>query len=517
MPEADNCSIKLRDLNFGDVDAKNEILKQTRTGEKFFFDSYLVPENIEISEYDRGEKFFILGLKGTGKTALLRYIHDRALNRGDLSEMLLFKSDVTEEDRQSLSRAAGFQILNNDDIPSFIQDFKEAWKWFIYQKIAERLVDSDINDENANRLIELTGVKNQAGILGKLGQLFTRLSATGIKLSGEAYGIAVSLGIGSESDKASNTVSLSSLNRVCSGLLDQINYPKSIYLLFDELELFNQTQEQFDRDRRIIRDLIFSISFINSQSAEAGRKIFILSSLRSEVLHSILELGHEIGRDVDDFGDRLEWTGQKISRAHPLLNLVERKIRSSAQVPVSNVWEHFFPDMINNQEYYRFILNTSYFRPRDIVRLLNVAREYDKNATKFTSAHFDHTSLEFSRQTWLEVSEELLAAYSSSEVEGMLRIFLGFKTHFFFSDLIDRIENRYKNDRVIQGLIKRRDLHSLLADLYRIGVVGNDFISIDNRGRKLRRNRWVFRGNTTLNDAERMAFHKSLWKHLSLV
>ena len=150
----------LKDINFGDVDAKNEILKQNRVGERHFFDSYSIPDRIEITEYLDGRKYFVLGLKGTGKTALLRYMHDKVVQEKCLSELILFKSHVTEEDRQKLSKGAGFQIVSVGNVHSFIQDFKESWKWLIYQKIASKMHTSGIENESASKLYSLTGVKD---------------------------------------------------------------------------------------------------------------------------------------------------------------------------------------------------------------------------------------------------------------------------------------------------------------------------------------------------------------------
>jgi hypothetical protein len=269
-------------------------------------------------------------------------------------------------------------------------------------------------------------------------------------------------------------------------------------------------------DRRIIRDLVYAISHINADSAERRRKIYIVSSLRTEVLHSILELGHEIGRDVDDYGDRLDWSSSRDRPDHPLLRLIARKIHVTSGMPLENVWNDLFPRRINNQDYYRFILGSSYYRPRDVVRLLRVARDHDKNASTFTTAHFDATSLEYSKQTWLEVTEELLASYSSDDIAALQRFLLGWNTHFFRRSIEKRLSSHYRDDKLVQDLFRRRGIGQLLSDLYRIGVLGNDFIVRNNLGKSSNRHRWIFRGNTTLNDGERMAIHKSLWKHLSM-
>ncbi|WP_170449023.1 P-loop ATPase, Sll1717 family [Ruegeria arenilitoris] len=508
--------MRLRDINFGDVDAKNEILKQRRIGERDFFESYSIPQGLDLQEYYAGQKYFVLGLKGTGKTALLRYLHDTVTARGDLSEFILFKSHVSEEDRQKLSEGAGFQIVDTENVPTFIQDFKESWKWLIYQKIAAKLHQANIEDADCQRLYKLTGLSENR-LTSTLGELFSKISSGNLKFSGEALGVALELGIETKASNGVSSVSLSSVNRSCALLLNSIQLDKPLYLFFDELELFHQTSDQFDRDRRIIRDLVYSISQINSESAEYGRRVFIISSLRTEVLHSILELGHEIGRDVDDYGDKLDWSAEKATKDHPLLKLIAKKIAVSVNISADHVWTRFFPIKINNQDYYKFLLNSSYYRPRDIVRLLRVARQHNKEAEAFTTAHFDESSTEYSKQTWLEITEELLASYSPGEIAALQRTLLGFKTHFFKDELEDRINVRYKADRPVQELFSSKGVTTVLEDLYRIGVLGNDFIVRDTFGNTKRRHRWIFRGNSSINASERMAIHKSLWKHLTII
>ena len=509
-------AVILDQINFGDVDAKNEILKQSRSGERLFFDSYSIPDSVKISEFVTGRKYFILGLKGTGKTALLRYISDLVEKESNLSELILFKSHISEEDRQNLSSGAGFEIISTEDASAFIQDFKEAWKWMIYQRLASLLKSAEYSCDAATAFFKVTGVAERT-VFTTFGSLLSRIRSGSVRLSGDALGIAAELGVQIETATENKSASISDLNRTCHALLRRINLSGPVYLFFDELELFHQTTEQFDRDRRIIRDLIYTISHLNAESAEAGLKVYLISALRTEVLHSVLELGHEIGRDVDDFGVSLDWSGGRDAPDHPLLTLIGKKISASTSTPLEEVWAKFFPRKINNQVYYKYILNSSYYRPRDIVRLLRVAREYRKTTEKFTTEHFDRTSTEYSKQTWLEITEELLASYSAREIESLQRFFLGFTTHFFQQDILERVESRYRHDNEIQSLFGNHKLQKILSDLYRIGVVGNDFVVTNNRGRRNRRNRWIFRGNTMLNDAERMSFHKSLWKHLSLV
>jgi len=73
--------LQLKDLFTGKVDAKNEILENTKEERNRFLESYIVPENIILNSYFTGLKYIISGLKGTGKTALLQYISPVLINR----------------------------------------------------------------------------------------------------------------------------------------------------------------------------------------------------------------------------------------------------------------------------------------------------------------------------------------------------------------------------------------------------------------------------------------------------
>ncbi len=78
--------MKIKDIYIGEVDAKNELIKQKRNKLDLFMKSFSVPKQIGIEDYVSGQKYFIHGLKGAGKTALLRHtrhIDQERLQFGD--------------------------------------------------------------------------------------------------------------------------------------------------------------------------------------------------------------------------------------------------------------------------------------------------------------------------------------------------------------------------------------------------------------------------------------------------
>ena len=78
--------LTLKDLFIGKLDAKNETLVNNKDKERFL-DGFMLPENVNVESFLSGKRCFIVGLKGTGKTALLKYIKLKAEEKLNLVKM----------------------------------------------------------------------------------------------------------------------------------------------------------------------------------------------------------------------------------------------------------------------------------------------------------------------------------------------------------------------------------------------------------------------------------------------
>jgi len=58
--------IKLKDLYLGNIDAKNELLKNTDFEKEQFMKNFVMPPNLIIDKFINKNKYFVIGLKGTG-------------------------------------------------------------------------------------------------------------------------------------------------------------------------------------------------------------------------------------------------------------------------------------------------------------------------------------------------------------------------------------------------------------------------------------------------------------------
>jgi hypothetical protein len=153
---------RLSQLHVGKVDGKHEYI-ETANDDARFFDTFLVPDTVNIQDFLSGERFLVRGFRGTGKTSLLRYLARKLRDAGADGQFVLFKSGLSESQRMEISKQAG--IIKWEEVDSnkmeIMQDFKEAWRWFIHRKIAEILSEAPQAPKTANetrRYLKLMGV-----------------------------------------------------------------------------------------------------------------------------------------------------------------------------------------------------------------------------------------------------------------------------------------------------------------------------------------------------------------------
>ncbi len=124
--------LQLKDIALGSTDAKNEVLSSTPEEITRFLTAFVSPPALAIEKFLNRQKYYIIGLKGTGKTALLRYVSLKLEeDETSVSNFVLFKSEVDEDLRKDFSKAARVQLVaeNRDTFEG--EDFATVWRWFI--------------------------------------------------------------------------------------------------------------------------------------------------------------------------------------------------------------------------------------------------------------------------------------------------------------------------------------------------------------------------------------------------
>lgn len=517
-------ALTLRQLRIGKVDGKHEYLTPPGERDQGIFDAFMVPEAVAPMRMHNADVFFVEGFRGTGKTSLLRWHAEGRRSAGCITDFVLFKTDLSESQRMHISKEVGISWTDIDSKSMEIaQNFKSAWTWFILHKIGEKIGEcphycNETSKGIAAKTARLLGLSDDS-ILKKAIGFMPKLEGAHVKIRGDAGFFEAELGADFKRNGEQGQTTLDALNQKVTAALTTIKFSTAIYIYFDELEVFYHTPEQHRRDQRMVRDLLFAISSMNDAFRKASAPLHILAAVRSEVIDAMGSLGEEVDRLVHDRGFYLSWHHANRSMNHPLMQIIARKINASERaegLPSSpDPLSEYFPAKVNGEDIEAFILDKSFYKPRDLVWRLSIAQKLFPHETKFSAKILHETEGEYSNKLWDEVRYELSAIYSDSELNSIEEVISGGAASFEIANIEAKFGQKARISATLKSLLTRRSVSEILADLYRLGAIGNSFRA-GSTGTQFR-NRWSFRGDPSLLPDKRMVIHPALLKRLSVV
>lgn len=522
-------------MNIGDIyagkpDANDEIRER---GYDEFENSYIRPTGINIdglvsTEY--GTPFFVMGDKGTGKTALLHFLEKYALEKDSAacSSFISFEKNVTQPLRNKfnvISNSINSSIQIDKSIASkglsIESDFFYIWKWQFYQKIINDNLEFNeglfVNDDNWDKFkkqvekIERTTNKDKMHIPAKFslsastdankGTVTSTLSVEPLDLSNCNFNNSVSY---TEFVKIINNAEVY-LNKV---IRTDIPY----YIFVDELEAYRAEDSTFYRDLRLIRDLLFVIKHLNDLF-NGGTKI--LCSVRPEIINAINKFiqSKQLHKITQGYDERLNWEYTNTnSFNHPIIGILLKRIETAEKrngnvnINKETIIKKWFVRTVYNKNICTYILDNTWHKPRDIVRLLLAAQsKHSRNFSIFNQNTFETFMSAYSKQCLQEVKEELKALYTASQIDNIFSCLQGFKVVFSYKEIVERIKALYPNSDISTDII------GVLNVLYRIGVIGN---TMDNEFSQ----RWEYKEqyNLFIDEPWKMIIHPSLRYELSI-
>lgn len=508
--------MKLKDLNLGNLDAKNELLTNSEVEKENFIRSYVIPPSLNIDLFLEGKRYFITGLKGTGKTALLRYIsiQQEKSNPNLHSYFILFKSEINDFERKSLATKSSsnnfFLPQESIDTPPD-ENYISSWLYFLYEKIVhiQKHKEKNIFQRNGNwerfvKLVEAPNKKSSSAFIPKL-----KHSKINISMDPSIQAELEWDNSGSVNFEAY----IKALNKSFEALEADTD---SLSLFFDELELNFTAKKQRERDIKLIRDLILTIERFNSKAKRLGFNITIYSAIRTEVKNSIHSSGYEINKSLSDFGVGIIWHKPGITdEKQPILEVIIKRLQHQLKeyIPDEQIWKNWFPEKIQNEKTKKYILHNSWYRPRDVIRLLKLAQDENPESESFTHEIFDSIRQKYSEDSWIELREELTAKYQNKDISAIERIFEGFKKSFSLEEFYTHVTET-KELYSYEGDINddSQHLRKLLADLYDIGFLGN-VVWDNSKGHIFK---FSYRGDLKINLRDNFYIHPSLKKHFNI-
>lgn len=517
--------IQIKDIYIGKPDARDEI---EFDGDEDFLQCFVMPPNFDLDGLIKGDKCFINGYKGTGKTALLYYIDNEVKNidSSTYTSFLFFKEqygDIKRKKLDAISKRIVSSLIISDSSLVLDQDFEYIWRWIFFKKIIEdnMYYNHGIFEKNrewdefesiVSHILPSydTTKKMLFPFKFKMSVPYTD-ATTGMQIAPE-----IELNFSNKNNEKEYELFISLIDEAEDAFLKLKKTDIPYYIFIDELEAYYGDRELFERDLKIIRDLVFTTRYFNGLMRKLnGAKSKIICSVRTEIINSINRFisPKELNKITSGFECTLIWDYNNTnSYAHPIIQILLKRIilaeskNSLKSGTAEQVYKRWFPEDIDTVEPANYILNNSWSKPRDIVRFLGATKGcLLSTSTSFNKAVFETSFQKYSQESLNEIKEELRALYTSEQINDIFNGLTGFRILFTKEELKAHAA-KISNDNILVG-----NIDEVLQDLYRLGVVGN-------YSRLSKIHRYQHKGNDGIIFSEEwfISMHRALQKALSL-
>ncbi len=512
--------LKIKDIYAGKPDAKDEI---DFGGLEEFIKTYVVAEHFNIESLINGTNCFITGFKGTGKTALLFYLDNRfkEIDESTCSSFIFFKEEFTDTKRSELESIAK-RILSSISVEENAlvenQEFEYIWRWLLFKRIVSDNEEYNrglfIDDENWNKFEKVIGkIKSPNNKRKFIVPKKLKMAVPYMEPSTQSI-MTPEVEVDLQKTSDDNYLKfMEVIDEAESLLMNATRTDIPYYIFVDELEAYYGDISVFKRDLCLIRDLIFTVKRFNCNFSTVNMKCTkIICSVRSEILTAISRfvVTKELNKVTAGFSVPLMWNYSNTSSyMHPIIQILLKRIavcEGCSNLDYKKVYERWLPENIHGIEPANYILNNSWCKPRDIVRLIMTVQNSIFNSSKaFTQSVFDSVVKTYSEDSLTEIKEELRALYDTDQIDTIISCFMGYKTTFSVNQLKERIKAYF------QGSILETNFSQVIDDLYRLGFLGN-FLPVSKTYR------WQHKGDgrVILSEEWRLLVHYALHGALSL-
>ena len=455
--------------------------------EKYFY---------EFSAVDRltsGDKFFVVGRKGTGKTAISEYL--RKINKYDVfAEKLTFKNFPFNE---LYSRRDDKFILPNQYIT--------LWKYLIYSFVCKLMA----KNAQIDRAVSVS-----------LSQLYAPDAETNLRRmlerwTASEFSVNV-LGSGGKVSKKSHSQVTNWIEK-CDVLEDVVKAycdNSTYFILFDELdEDYKDMINNYQKSEylSLITSLFKAVMDVVQIFREYGKNIFPIVFLRDDI--------YDLIQDADknkwnDFKIELEWSKEHIQ------SLLSFRLSRAANpvgaiLPFHAAWRTAFADtkvrfgfqQKSRIDSFDFIARSAQQRPRDFIRYIQVCAEFCSRAGK---SIIDAETVRREDKSFSNYLREEL----DNEIQGLLpdiREIFDTLAHLRKQEFGIVEFRRIYQDRLRKSLVKTPDPDFVLQVLFHFSVVGNkpsqrmvDVFKFKNK-------------EARFNANEQIVIHRGLYKSLQII
>lgn len=458
------------------------------TAKYFFYSS-------EVDSIIKRNKCYIIGRKGSGKSAICEYLIKRK-EHNVFSVKLSFKNFPFNE---------LYSLDNQKYTPP--NQYITLWKYLIYSKVCKLMTTNESIDSSIRNELSKLYPKNDVKSLARKISNWT---------SAEFGATVLGNGGSFKFSKENNFNPIPWIDK--ANILEDIilNYcdDSEYYVIFDELdEDYRQINNEKDSEQYVylLTSLFKAVQDIKSTFLESYKKIKPVVFLRDDIYTLIKDSDKNKWRD---YKIEVEWNEKKLKDllAFRITKDFDEKIQP---LIFQAAWDKiFYRESIgfgNKQEKkihsFDFIARSTHLRPRDFIQYIQGCAEetFNKNFNFIKEGNIKFVDRAFSNYLKDEIVDEVFPVLP--EIEEYIQIFANIRKWNF---TLQEFSNEY-NKYLKAGTIKEKNIDLVLDTLYNFSVIGNQ--------NKHKKDIFYFKymhTNMTFNRTENIVIHRGLFKALQL-
>ncbi len=456
--------------------------------ERYFYHTRIV------SRLLNGNKLYVVGRKGTGKTAISEHL-DNLCEDKYFSQKLTFKNFPFNKLYELQDK--GYTAPNQ---------YITLWKYVIYSTVCKLMANNPSIDLVSRQ--KLQGIFSD-DIENALPSAVERW--TGVKFDLKVLGSGIGVGLNKESGNGASDDWTRRVEILEKFLLGQVGSDKYL-IMFDELDEDYKDiiePEKYHQYTELLTSLFKAIQDVRGRFSK--HKLFPVVFIRDDI--------YDILQDPDktkwiDYKIDLEWDEAGIKNL--LAFRISRAIDAVGDAEDFNkVWQKlFFPGQVKYGHKqsrlmppFDYITRRSFLRPRDYVRYLQVCAEIalEKGHDKIIPDVVNEADKAFSNYLRSELEDEFHGVIP--DIHRILDIFTTLRKQTL---RIDEFKEHF-DTAVENGLIKTKDFQFVLQMLFHFSLIGNQ---------PKQHSHQVFRyknKEARINMKENIIIHRGLFRSLQIL
>lgn len=415
----------------------------------------------EVSQISNGNKSFVIGRKGTGKTAISEYLFNQKTFDcyTDKLDFQYFKFNELYSKKDF-----NFPLLHNQYIT--------IWKLLIYSSILKMM---SLNEKLDSKLLKLLRemfpidtTDSLTDLLGKINDDFEVTLFETIKLKKETKIL---------NKREYSWIEKSDIyENIISQYVDSSKYIIIMDALDDDYnDPYNYNQSEIERKSnyfRLVTSLFKAIQYIKGKFSTPNFSIIPVVFLRDDIYRQLQDDERHKWRDLTV---NLIWNKYKIQNM--LAYRISKSMNISAEeLSFDDAWSKLFPNKyIETQrgaqrDIFDYIADRTFLRPRDFVNFIKICCEFtiSNGHKQINSTDIGNAKNSLSKEINGEIQAEMKGTmFDIREIMDIIQR-IG-KSIFTANEFIERYNKLIQNKKLKQNI----EGEKVLEYLYQFNIIGN--------------------------------------------